>query len=77
MVYTFSSLFLGLRPVLRHKTGTKLNFLMGTQPKAFIQQTFSVERLILPIFSLKTFLTYRPLKIVWANLPTALRVRVN
>jgi hypothetical protein len=61
MVYTFSSLFLGLWPVLRHKTGIKLNFLMGTQPKEFIQQTFSVERLIfadffaLDVFDLQAF----------------------
>jgi hypothetical protein len=29
------------------------------------------------IFLLKTFLTCRPLKVVWANLPTAVRVRVK
>ncbi len=77
MVYTLSSLFWDFClfwGIKRHK----MTYLEGyTTQRIYSADIFCGIAGFLTIVLLKTFLSYRPLKNMWADPPTAMRFRVN
>ncbi len=77
MEYNVSPRFFRHWPVLRQKTDIKRHF-WGyiTQDIDSAEVFYGIDHFC-RFFALKDFLSYRPLKLVWTDPPTTVRVRVN